>query len=216
MAKAKSEWIDVSLPIYAGMIGGPKDPKVVMNLLRDPAKGDPVTMSQVTMSCHSGTHIDAPRHFFVDGAGVDELPLDTFIGPGQVIEIKDPDSIKSAELKDYDIRPGDRILFKTKNSSWVFDGEFFPTPYVSITIEAAHFLVGKKIKLVGIDYITVGGSENREANMTVHKIFLDAGIAVMEEVNLKGVKPGRYEVNAVPLRFRKGDAGHCRALIRPA
>ncbi len=212
---AKSNWIDISLPIYAGMIGGPKDPRVEFKLLRDPAKGDPVTMSQVTMSCHSGTHIDAPLHFFPGSAGVDELPLDTFIGPAQVIEIKDPDAVKSAELKDYDIRPGDRLLFKTKNSSWVFDGEFFPTPYISITIEAAQFLVGKKIKMVGIDYITVGGSESREANMTVHKIFLDAGIAIMEEVNLKGVKPGRYELNAVPLRFRKGDAAPCRALIRP-
>jgi arylformamidase len=212
---SKSEWIDISLPIYHGMIGGPRDPLVEMKLIRDPAKGDPVTMSQVTMSCHTGTHIDAPRHFFPDGAGIDELPLDTFIGPAQVIEIKDTVSIKPAELEKYNIKAGDRILFKTNNSSWVYDKETFQTPYVYITKEAATYLVGKKIRLVGIDYITVGGFEDREDNRIVHKNFLNGGVAIMEELNLKGVKPGRYELIAVPLRFRKGDAGHARAIIRP-
>ncbi len=211
----KSDWIDISLPIYAAMIGGPRDPLVEIRLIRDPAKGDPVTMSQVTMSCHSGTHIDAPRHFFLDGAGIDELPLDTFVGPARVIEIKDTVSIKPEELEKYDIKAGERILFKTTNSSWVYDKEKFATPYVYITKEAARFLVGKKIRLVGIDYITVGGFEDKEDNRIVHKDFLNGGVSIIEEINLKGVKPGKYELIAIPLRFRKGDAGPTRAIIRP-
>jgi len=211
----KSGWIDISLPIYAGMIGGPRDPLVEMKLIRDPAKGDPVTMSQVTMSCHTGTHIDAPRHFFPDGAGIDELPLDTFIGPAQVIEIQDKVSIKPEELEKHNIKSGDRILFKTNNSNWVYDNDKFQTPYVFITKESASYLVAKKIQLVGIDYITVGGFEDKEDNRIVHKAFLNGGVSIMEELNLKGVKPGRYELIAVPLRFRKGDAGHTRAIIRP-
>jgi arylformamidase len=143
------------------------------------------------------------------------LPLETFIGPARVIEIKDTDSIKPAELEPYDIQSGERILFKTKNSSWVYDSDKFVTPYVYISNEAALFLVEKKVQLVGIDYITVGGYANREDNRVVHKLFLNGGVSILEEVNLKGVKPGRYELIAVPLRFRKLDAAPCRAIIRP-
>jgi arylformamidase len=215
MVKAKSNWIDISLPIYEGMVGGPNDPRVTVKLVRDPAKGDPVTMSQLTMISHTGTHIDSPRHFFVDGTTIDALPLETFIGPARVIEIKDTDSIKPAELEPYDIQSGERILFKTKNSSWVYDSDKFVTPYVYISNEAALFLVEKKVQLVGIDYITVGGYATREDNRVVHKLFLNGGVSILEEVNLKGVKPGRYELIAVPLRFRKLDAAPCRAIIRP-
>jgi arylformamidase len=212
---AKSDWIDISLPIYAGMIGGPTAPRVKIELARDPEKGDPVTMAQITMVSHTGTHIDSPRHFFVNGTTIDELPLDTFIGPARIIEIKDTESIKPAELEAYDIQPGERLLFKTKNSSWVYDRDEFTTPYVYISNDAASYLAKKKVRLVGIDYITVGGWVSREDNRFVHKLFLDGGVTIMEEVYLKGVKPGRYELIALPLRIRKGDASPCRAIIRP-
>lgn len=212
---AKSDWIDISLPIYAGMIVGPSDPQVEIKLVRDPAKGDPVTMSQITMISHTGTHIDSPRHFFIDGTTIDALPLETFIGPARVIEINDVETIKPAELEPYDIQPGERILFKTTNSSWVYDSDKFITPYVYISNEAASFLAEKRVRLVGIDYITVGGYVNREDNRVVHKIFLNGGVSILEEINLKGVKPGRYELMAVPLRFLKGDAAPCRAILRP-
>lgn len=215
MPKAKSNWIDISLPIYAGMVGGPNDPRVKIKLVRDPDKGAPVTMAQITMISHTGTHVNSPRHFFVDGTTINALPLDTFIGPARVIEIKDTDSIKPAELEPYDIQPGERLLFKTKNSTWVYDTDTFVTPYVYISNEAARFLVEKKVRLIGINYITVGGYEDREDNRVVHKLFLNGGVSILEEVNLKGVKPGRYELLAVPLRLRKGDAAPCRAIIRP-
>jgi arylformamidase len=212
---AKSKWIDISLPIYAGMVGGPNDPKVKIKLVRDPDKGAPVTMAQITMISHTGTHIDAPRHFYVKGTTVDVLPVDIFIGPARVIEIKDQESIKIPELEPYQIRAGERILFKTKNSSWVYDSDVYTTPYIFISNDAARYLVKKKVRLVGIDYITVGGFADREDNRFVHKLFLDGGVSIMEEVNLKGVKPGRYDLLAVPIRLRQGDAAPCRALLRP-
>lgn len=212
---AKSKWIDISIPIYAGMVGGPNDPRVKIKLVRDPDKGAPVTMAQITMISHTGSHVDAPRHFFKNGTTIDVLPLDTFIGPARVIEIKDTKSIKPAELKRYDIQPGERILFKTKNSSWVYDNDEFTTPYVYISNDAARYLIEKKVRLVGIDYITVGGYENREDNRKVHIMFLNGGVSILEEINLDGVKPGRYELLAVPIRLRQGDAAPCRALLRP-
>jgi arylformamidase len=211
----KSKWIDISIPIYAGMVVGPHDPPTEIKLIRDPAKGDIVTMSQITTISHTGSHIDAPRHFIRNGTTVDELPLDIFIGPARVIEIKDTVSIKPAELEPYDIQPGERILFKTKNSSWVYDSDKCVRGYVYISNEAARFLVEKRVMIVGIDYITVGGYETPESNQVIHRTLLENGVSILEEINLSGVKAGRYELMAVPIRLRQGDAGMCRAIIRP-
>jgi len=178
-------------------------------------KRDRTDMINMNLITHTGTHIDSPRHFFVDGTTIDSLPLETFVGSARVIEIKDADSIKPAELEPYDIQAGERILFKTKNSSYVYDSDKFTKPYVFISNEAAQLLVDKKVRLVGIDYITVGGFATPEENRFVHKLFLTGGVSILEEVNLKGVKPGKYELLAVPLRFHKLDAAPCRAIIRP-
>jgi arylformamidase len=97
----KPDWIDISLLIYAGMIGGPNDPRVKTELVHDPAKGDRVTMSQITMISHIVPHIDAPRHLFMDGTTIDELPLETFMGPARVIEIKDTVSIKPRRARSF-------------------------------------------------------------------------------------------------------------------
>jgi len=211
---SKSDWIDISIPIRKGMVVGPRDPQVDIWLVRDPDKGDPVTMSQVSMITHTGTHIDAPYHFLRGSTTIDEIPLDTFIGPVRVIDIKDEVSIKVKELEPYDIKPGERILFKTKNSSWVYNTDDFVTGYVYFATDTAHYLADKKVQLVGIDYITVGGFEDPEGNREVHRILLKNGISILEMINLSGVEAGEYELNAVPLRMEKGDAGPCRAIIR--
>ncbi|MBN2060051.1 MAG: cyclase family protein [Deltaproteobacteria bacterium] len=211
---SKSEWIDISLPIRKGMLVGPHDPPVDIWLVRDPDKGAPVTMSQISMITHAGTHIDAPAHFFRGGATIDAVPLDTFMGPARIIEIRDEESINVKELEPYNIQAGERILFKTKNSSWAYDTDDFATGYVYIATETAHYLAEKRVRLVGIDYITVGGFEDPEGNREVHRIFLKNGISILELINLSGVEAGEYEINAVPLRIEKGDAGPCRALVR--
>jgi arylformamidase len=167
------------------------------------------------MITHAGTHIDAPFHFLRDDTTIDKVPLETFVGPSRIIEIKDEVSIKVKELEQYDIQPGERILFKTRNSSWVYDQDEFVTNYVYIATETAHYLVEKKVTLVGIDYITVGGFDDPESNREIHRIFLKNGVSILELINLSGVKAGWYELNAVPLRMENGDAGPCRAIIKP-
>jgi arylformamidase len=211
---SKSDWIDISAPIRKGMVVGPDDPQVDIWLVRDPDKGDPVTMSQISMITHAGTHIDAPAHFLRGRTTIDEVTLDTFIGPARVIEIKDGVSIKIKELEQYDIKPGERLLFKTKNSSWVYDTDDFVTGYVYFATETAQYLAEKKVRLIGIDYITVGGFEDREGNREIHRVMLKNGISILEMINLSGIEAGEYELNAVPLRIENGDGGPCRAIIR--
>ncbi len=96
--KAGPGWIDVTVPIKSGMVHWPEDVPVVVNKTKDMAKGNAVNLSTISMSLHSGTHMDAPMHFIADGVNLDELPLEATIGAVRVIEVDDPVSIKVEAL----------------------------------------------------------------------------------------------------------------------
>lgn len=215
---AKSEWIDISIPfpVDKPMPYFPTDPQgPSVTRILDRTKGDPVTMSQININSHNGTHIDAPFHFMAEGTTIDMMPLDTAIGPARVIEIKDPVSIKLEEVEPCDIKEGERILFKTRNSSYAYNSTDFITDYVYCTNEVAYYLKDKKIRLVGVDYVTIGSQKDEENIKIVHETLLGNGIYIVEMLNLDGVTPGNYEMICLTLRMEKGDAGPCRAIIRP-
>ena len=213
-----AEWIDISVPfpVDKPMPYFPTDPQgPSITRIFDRTKGDPVTMSQININSHNGTHIDAPFHFMAEGTTIDMMPLDTAIGPARVIEIKDPVSITVEELEPYNIKEGERILFKTGNSSRAYKTADFIEDYVYCTSEAAYYLKEKKVRLVGVDYITIGNQRDPENIKIVHETLLKNGIYIIEMLNLEEVRPGLYELACLPLRMEKGDAGPCRAIVRP-
>jgi arylformamidase len=211
----KSEWIDISLPLHTGMVFWPGDASGRAEAIYDVEKGDPSTLWEMTIRSHTGTHIDAPRHFLRGGATIDTMPLETVIGPALVIESKDPVSIKAKELEPYNIQSGERILFKTQNSERCYKTDEFVEDYVYVTPEAARFLRDKKVRVVGLDYIAIGPYNDMEALKEVHEVLLTNGIWIIEALNLSGVKPGRYELICLPLRLDGGDACPSRAVLRP-
>jgi arylformamidase len=225
---AKSQWFDITLPLNKDIPippamplqpGQPPPPEInippaTVYRFFDVDKGDKVTMSRIEMTSHDGTHIDAPLHFIPGGSTIDAMPFETTIGPCRVIGIKDPRSVTVKELKPYQIRAGERILFRTKNSPRVWAARQYAGDFVTISLEAALYLAEKKIRLVGIDYISVASAEPMENVNHVHKAFLGNGIYILEALNLSGVKPGSYDLICLPLRIEKGDAGPCRALLR--
>jgi arylformamidase len=211
---AKSEWIDVSLPLYDSMVQGfmePLTPHFEFVLSR--SKGNKVAMYQISINSHNGTHVDAPYHFVERGQTVDKMPLDKMIGPARVIEIADTESIKPAELLPHNIQPGERILFKTKNSSRPERMTKFFTDNVYLSLEGARFLIRKKISVVGIDYISIAGGGMDNIDNT-HIELLDKGIYIIEDLDLSKVKAGRYEMICLPLRIQGGDASPVRAILR--
>ena len=211
----KSKWIDISIPLRDRMVYGYAEHVPRIQIAIHPDKEKPITLWDLNMKSHTGTHIDAPRHFIPDGITIDEMPLDVMIGPARVIEIKGPETIKTADLEPYDIRAGERILFKTKNSGRVYATQQYKGDFVTISPEAARYLAAKKIRLVGMDYLTIAGSDPMENVDIVHRAFLSNGIYIIEGLNLDGVEPGDYELVCLPLRLERGDAGPCRAVIRP-
>jgi len=212
---ARSGWIDISYPLKKGMLHWPQDPvppSVESNAMTVEEVGT-ITMSQMTINSHHGTHVDAPRHFFPDGKTIDEMPLDAIMGPARVIEIKDTESIKPQELELHNIQPGERILFKTVNSSY-YQKEKFVEDFVHISTEGAHYLKDKRVSVVGIDYLAVGSFRDRDNLVEVHKVLVGNGIWVLEAIDLSGVKAGRYEIICLPIKIEHGDGAQARAILR--
>ena len=211
----KSAWIDISYPLSEDMLYWPQDPVPPdIKSISHASEEGIITMSQMTINTHHGTHIDAPRHFYPDGRCIDEMPLDAVMGPVRVVEIRDTELIKPDELVVHDIRPDERILFKTVNSSYYKLGKFVED-FVHLSIEAAHFLKDKKVSVVGIDYLAIGSFRDRPRLLEVHRILLGSGIWIIEALDLSAVKAGQYEIIWLPIKVKQGDAGQARAILRP-
>ena len=207
------DWIDISVPLKSGMVHWPGDPEVKIERVRDAEKGDRNTLSEVCMGAHTGTHMDAPLHFVRGGAGIDQLPLDVAMGRARVIEIEDGESIKVEELQKHDILRDERILFKTRNSSLVWREVDFVEDFVHMSIEAARFLVERGVSLIGVDYLSVGGY--KKDGSEVHQTLLQAGIWLIEGLDLSKVSAGEYDLVCLPLKIVDGDGAPARAVVKP-
>ena len=207
------DWIDISMPLKSGMVHWPGDPGVKIERVRDVEKGDRNTLSEVCMGAHTGTHMDAPLHFIRGGAGIDQLPLDVAMGRARVIEIEDGESIKVEELQKHDILRDERILFKTRNSSLVWREVDFVEDFVHMSIEAARFLVERGVSLIGVDYLSVGGY--KKDGSEVHQTLLQAGIWLIEGLDLSKVSAGEYDLVCLPLKIVDGDGAPARAVVKP-
>lgn len=168
---------------------------------------------KLELGAHTGTHMDAPKHFLADGAGLDDMPLDASIGPARVISIAHPQVILPAELEAHRLQAGERVLFHTRNSERCWKNDQFVEDFVYISAAAAQFLVQRQVRTVGIDYLSVGGYVHDAVE--THRILLGAGIWLIEGLNLSAVKPGAYELVCLPLRVAGADGAPARAILRP-
>lgn len=206
-------WIDISVSLHNGLVSWPNNDPV--NVVRDKtlASGYHCNLSVMSMSVHSGTHMDAPVHF-IDGApGLDTIPPDATIGPARVIGIDHPELVTADELARHEISAGDRILLKTRNSERNWPEQPFLRDAVYITTEAGEFLAERRVRTIGIDYLSVGGYEKN--GVAVHRALLEAEIWIIEGLYLRDVEPGEYELVCLPLKIQDSDGAPARAVIRP-
>jgi len=207
------KFIDISVPLHNGMVHWPGDAPFNRTQTLHIAKGDECNLSQISSSAHVGTHMDAPRHFLKDGHGIETMPVDATIGPARVIAIHDPDLIRIAELEPYQLKRGERVLFKTRNSSHVWKTSEFQKKFVHIPQDTARYLGKCGVQTVGVDYLSVGGFETDSAE--THQALLEAGIWIIEGLNLENVEPGNYELICLPLKLVGSDGAPARAILRP-
>lgn len=206
------QWIDVSVPLHTGMVFWPSDPSVHIARFADMDKGAVCNVSKMELCCHAGTHMDGLNHFIKDGAPLDAVPFDAVIGPCRVIEIKDDDCVKQAELKKHKLRKGERVLLKTRNSKRQWWNEEFDTKFIHISRDAAQHLVACGIRTIGIDYLSVGGYQRD--GVECHQVILGAGIWIIEGLDLTKVRPGKYDFICLPVKIQNSDGAPARAILR--
>ena len=205
-------WIDTSVALRSGMVHWPDNPPVRIERALSIERGDAANVSEISMGAHTGTHMDGPIHFVREGRGLDEMPLTATIGRARVIEIGDPESIKPGELYPHGLQRGERVLFKTRNSARRWSSEDFMEDFVYVSQEAARYLAGRGIRTVGVDYLSVGGF--RKDGEETHRALLEAGIWVIEGLDLSDVKPGEHELVCLPIKIECSDGAPARALLR--
>ena len=214
-AMSAQGWIDASAtldpaksPVYEG------DAPMKFEFLKDMRKGDILTLSVYSLGAHSGTHIDAPMHFVVGGAPIDQVPLEPLIGPALVIDIADSvQAIDAAELNRHEWTGAERVLFRTRSSlrGWMESPDFH-RDFAYIAPDAAQLLADAGVKLVGIDYISA--EQFGAAAPRTHQILLGKGIPVVEGLQLEGVVAGEYDVIVLPLKVAGHEGAPARAILR--
>jgi arylformamidase len=193
------------------MVHWPGNPPVELVRTEDVAKGDPATVSRLSLGVHTGTHVDAPVHFLVDGSGVDAIPLERLVGEVRVVPIRDPTSIGVAELRSLHPREEERLLFKTQNSARCWGTDAFLPDYVYLSLAGARLLTERRVRTVGIDYLSIAGMDE---GVPTHLALLRAGICIIEGLDLSAVEPGDYEMVCLPLRLAGADGAPARVLLR--
>jgi arylformamidase len=189
----------------------PGDPSVRIIATEDVEKGDEITLTEISMGVHSGTHIDSPRHYIKGGPTIDSLPFGAVNGRARVIAIENETLITAAELERNHIEEGEILLFKTRNSALWTRGAFH-SDYVHLSTDGAAFLARKKPRSVGIDYVSVGGFEKNEAG--VHRLLLELPVWIIESLDLTPVEPGYCDFRCLPLRIEGAEAAPARAFVK--
>jgi arylformamidase len=191
------------MPIYAG------DPGVRVALVRSLERGDGANVSRIDLGAHTGTHVDAPRHFLPGGVGADGLGLEPFIGPCTVADATaavgriDARVVASLHLP----RGVERVLLKTANSR-LWERDSFSSEFVRLDGSGAAALVERGVRLVGIDYLSIGDPE-------AHRVLLGRRVGVIEGLDLRSVEPGRHFLVCLPLKIAGCDGAPARALLWP-
>jgi arylformamidase len=203
--------IDVSVPIGPRLPIWPDNPPVEIARSESLDAGDGANVSKIMMGAHTGTHMDAPLHFFRDGHGVDTVPLEILVGTARVLDLTKVTSVTVDHLKMHDVQIGERILLKTSNSLKPWYELPFDPGFVSIDLDAADYLADCRTRLIGIDYLSVGGYVDDGA--AIHRALLGAGVWILEGLYLGHVAPGVYDLFCSPLKIQEADGAPCRAIL---
>ena len=203
---------DISLAISPDMPVWPGDPQVVIERVREIADGENANVSRLECGVHVGTHVDAPIHFIEGSSGVEVIPLRVLIGRAYVVHLPDSSVIDENTLEGSGIPPRTRrVLFKTSNSKcWAQGEHLFKEDFVAIDASGASWLVRKKVKLVGVDYLSVAPFG---ASRETHRILLENGVVVVEGLDLSEVSQGRYTIYCLPLKIIGCDGAPARAIL---
>ncbi|CAN5602421.1 cyclase family protein [soil metagenome] len=197
--------IDLSVQLTENTPVYPGDPKPEIKTAGTFAEQGYLDHS-VFMGMHNGTHIDAPAHMLEGAKTLDEFPVDTFVGRCRCILVKDY-QFSLEEVQSADIKAGDIVIFNTGMSQRFNDPEYF-TDYPAMSEDIARWLVGRGVKMVGVDTCSV----DNQPGFPVHKILLGSNIPIIENLtNLESLAGAECTIYALPIKFNL-DAAPARVI----
>jgi arylformamidase len=204
-------YYDISVPISNGGAVYPGNPEIRIAPQQEIAKGGSSNVSLLSFGSHTGTHVDAPKHMIDDGASVDKLPLDVLMGPAVLVDVgSQAMSVGARELKLHELKGHKRILIKTRNSSFIRDPQF-REDYTYLAPDGAEYLLSIGVKLVGVDYFSV--EQFHSGHHRTHTTLLEAGVVIVEGLDLSLPPLGPYELRVLPLRLAGLDGAPARAVL---
>lgn len=170
--------------------------------------------SFIHLTPHTGTHVDAPLHYDLDGETIDRIPLDRLIAPVRVVETGSARRIGPEMIDPVELEEGQGIVFKTRNSSFYPEVNQFHKDYTGVEPAGARAIVDRNIPLVGIDYLSVEPFEAyAEENHATHRHLLRNEVLIVEGLDLRTVDPGEYTLIALPLKLKGLEASPARAVL---
>lgn len=202
-----SRTIDSGMPLYPGS----EPPSQEWHLRMD--EGDPNSVSGWNLNSHTGTHVDAQKHFVPDGWTVERLDLSRIVGPCRVVDLTHVEGhVSRADLEEAGIAGEARVLLKTRNSSLgLMQKEEFEEGYAAVSIDAAEYLVEIGVGTVGVDYLSVEPFEDGE--FRTHHALLGADVVVLEGLVLSEAEPGDYVLACLPLKLGGSEGAPARAIL---
>ena len=201
---------DISIALREGTPEWPGDTPYACRWASQIAKGESVNVSAVIGSPHVGTHADAPLHVRDGWPGSHELPLDAFLGPATVVDVSAISGVIEAEALAFDPAvQGERLLLRTGRT---IAGGQFPPDWPTLSEACVRELLGKGLRLLGVDAPSVDPRESK--TLPVHHMLFSGNAYILENLDLRRVPPGTYELIALPLKLMALDAAPVRAVLR--
>jgi arylformamidase len=202
---------DISTPVRSGGVVYPGNPEIDIKLQQAISRGAGANVSSLAFGSHTGTHVDAARHFFDNGQTVDQIPLDRLVGPAILLAFPDDlMSIGAADLEKHDIDAHTRVLLRTRNSR-LLDRPEFVKDYTYLAPDGAQYLVDRGIELVGVDYYSI--EQFHSGHHRTHLTLLERDVVIVEGLDLSEPERGEYQLVCLPLRLAGLDGAPARAIL---
>ena len=203
---------DISEPIEPASATFPGDSPFSQEWVARQEQGASCNVSTIRMSVHVGTHTDAPLHFDLAGPDIASVDLTQYIGRCRVVDVRgegSPSLIPARVLTPELLAGAERILLRTRDTH---DHRRWDPSFTTLGPDAARALVQAGIRLVGIDTPSMDHADSKE--LDGHHLLYEGGVAILENLDLRAVPAGDYELIALPLRIVNGDSSPVRAILR--
>jgi arylformamidase len=200
---------DISPPLSAATPVWPGDTQFCAEPTWQIGDGCPVKVSRITLSTHTGAHCDAPSHYDPQGAAIDAVALDAYLGPCRVIDCIDAGVVEPRHIAHALASVPPRVLLRTYRQApqTAWDADFNSVSAATIDLLAQH-----GVQLIGIDTPSLDPQESK--NMDAHHAVRAHQMAILEGIVLDDVAAGDYELIALPLKLCGMDASPVRAVLR--